>query len=331
MKLQIGIPLLKSYSMLPKVSVICLCYNHERFIKEALESIWNQTYVNLELIVVDDASKDNSVSIIKQLLNKYPDVLFIPLPENIGNCKAFNQAFSFATGDYVIDFSGDDVMEPDRISKQVDLFERLDSSVGVIFTDAVYIDAEGKVLREHFDYLLKKRVVKLIPAGDVYQSILTTYFISSPTMMVRTKVLRELKGYDPDLAYEDFDFWVRSSRNYKYAYLAEKLTRVRRMENSMSSGWYKRGDKQLHSTYLVLEKARQLNRTPQDHQALCKRVKYELRQSVFSDNTTEAKLFFKMTKELKCTDVLDCFLFTLSLIHIPLSTFRAMYHRFRYS
>ncbi|HEY3402885.1 MAG TPA: glycosyltransferase [Ohtaekwangia sp.] len=317
--------------MFPKVSVICLCYNHEDFVKEALESVWAQTYPNIELIIVDDASRDRSVEVIRKLLVDHPHDRFIALPENVGNCRAFNQAFSFVTGEYVIDFATDDVMEPDRISRQVALFNTLDNSFGVIFTDAIYIDVKGKVLREHFAYLQKKKLLAAIPTGDVYQSVLTTYFICSPTMMIRTKVLTELNGYDPNLSYEDFDFWVRSSRNYKYAYLPDKLTRVRRTGNSMSSGWYKRGDKQLYSTYRVCEKALLLNRTTEDNRALCKRVKYELRHSVFSGNRVEARLFYNMTKQLRCTSVEDHVLLVLNFFRLPLRFLRAWYYQLRYS
>src|SRR5579859_1537102 len=103
----------------PLVSVICLCYNHRRFVKEAIESVLGQTYKNIELIVVDDCSTDGSVSVIKELIVQNPVIRFIPLNENRGNCKAFNEGYKLSSGKFVIDFSADDVMVSGRIEQQV--------------------------------------------------------------------------------------------------------------------------------------------------------------------------------------------------------------------
>jgi hypothetical protein len=170
-----------------------------------------------------------------------------------------------------------------------------------------------------------------IPQGDVYSNLVSTYFIASPTMMVRREVLDRLGGYDENLSYEDFDFWVRSSRDYKYAFLNESLTQIRKVKQSMSTGWYVPGDKQLHSTYLVCKKIQQLNRTREDHLALVKRVRYELRQSILSQNYSEANNFMIMLRELGGVRNVDKNLFTLNKFKIPLSPLRRLYHWIRYS
>src|SRR5690554_6116465 len=104
--------------MQPLVSVICLCHNHERFLEEAIDSVLDQTYPNIEIIVVDDASTDGSKALLKDICVKN-NLPFIDIAENIGNCAAFNKGFSVAKGKYVIDFAMDDVMMPERIEKQV--------------------------------------------------------------------------------------------------------------------------------------------------------------------------------------------------------------------
>lgn len=315
---------------LPLVSVICLCYNHARFVREAVESVLQQTYPNLEIIVVDDASNDNSAGEIRKLVVENPQIRFLDLPQNLGNCKAFNRGLALSTGKYVIDFATDDVMTPERVARQANLFEKLDPAYGVVFSDAVYIDADGKELRDHYGYLFKKKLLDHIPEGDVYRDVLTTYFIASPTMMIRRKVLDDLQGYDEELAYEDFDFWVRSARSYRYAFLNEKLTKIRRTEQSMSTGWYKRGDKQLLSTYKVCRKACSLNKSREDDQALAQRVRYELRQSVFSENHREAALFFSLLKELQPLRWSDRFLIILNKLRLPLASLRETYQRWRF-
>lgn len=146
----------------PLVSVICLCYNHEQFVQEALESVFSQTYPHIEIIVVDDASTDTSVAVISEVLAKHQghSIKTRFLSENQGNCKAFNEGFALAQGKYVIDFATDDVLIPDRIGKQVQYFESLPDSFGVVFTEAAYIDSKGQHLYYHF----KDRFSNIYPA-----------------------------------------------------------------------------------------------------------------------------------------------------------------------
>lgn len=310
----------------PLVSVVCLCYNHARFVEEALNSVINQTYRSVELIVVDDASSDESVSIIKQVIGKHSEIKLIRLKENVGNCKAFNIGLKECVGKYVIDFATDDVMVSSRIAKQVDFFESLNDKVGVVFTDATYMDSSNQFIKHHFDYLFSKKLLSHIPEGEVFRDVLTTYFIPSPTMMIRKSILDLIQGYDEGLSYEDFDFWVRSSKVCEYRFLNERLTKIRKTENSMSSGWYKKGDKQLYSTYLICKKAVSLCDGKDDLVALAVRVRYELRQSVFSDNREEAKLFYSLLSELEKVTIWDYLIFGVNMLRIPLRSLRNLYH-----
>lgn len=317
--------------MKPLVSIICLCYNHAAFVRQAVESVIQQSYSPMQIIVADDASSDGSVAEIEKLKDEYPFLELFLLPNNVGNCKAFNAAFRLVKGDFVIDFATDDLMMPDRIEKQVKFFESVDQTVGLVFTDAIYINEEGSFQRNHFEYLFQKRLISSIPQGDVYREVLSTYFIPGPTMMVRREVFDVLGGYDESLAYEDFDFWVRSSRYYRFAFLNEKLTCIRKVRGSMSAGWYVPGDKQLHSTYLVCKKAELLNRDDGDNQALVVRVRYEFRQSVISGNYPEAILFYKLLEELKGVRLVDSILMFANRRRIPLSGLRRWYHKVRFS
>lgn len=314
----------------PWVTVICLCYNHEQFVREAITSVFDQTYPNIQIIVVDDASTDGSVAQIERVIAGRRDIVFLPLKKNLGNCAAFNRGLTLATGHFIVDFATDDVMMPDRLAKQVEFFHALDETYGVVFTDAQYIDSGSNFLRNHYEHLFKKHLIKSIPHGDVYRDVLTTYFISAPTMLVRKSVFDAIGGYDEQLAYEDFDFWVRSSRIFRYAFLDERLTKVRRSEKSMSARSYIPGDRQLHSTYLVCRKAADLNRTHEEKNALLQRVRYELRQSVFSNNYTEAGLFYRLLSSLNGIRLIDRAVYGMAVLRVPLAPFRKMYHRFRF-
>jgi glycosyltransferase involved in cell wall biosynthesis len=314
----------------PLVSIICLCYNQGRFVEETLHSVINQTYPNIELIVVDDGSCDNSVALISELVLKYPHIKFLSLQNNIGNCKAFNQGFKISTGAFVLDLAADDVLLHDRIEKQVRYFQKLDPTYGVVFTDASYIDESGKFLNNHYETLMKNRLVTTVPVGDVYKDIISRYFICTPTMLSRREVFEVLNGYDEELSYEDFDFCVRASRVFKFWFLNEKLTKVRKVKKSMSTGWYTKNDRQLHSTFLICKKIRSLNRSVEEDDSLIARLKFELRQSTFSENHFEAKLFFGMLDEMKAVSVADRIMLKLSNLKLPLAFTRKLYHKLRY-
>jgi glycosyltransferase involved in cell wall biosynthesis len=257
---------------LPRVTVICLCYNQARFVREAILSVLSQTYSEIQLLVVDDASTDNSVSVIKECVASYPQINFIPLSKNSGNCKAFNLALLEAEGEFVIDFAADDVLLPDRISRGVAALTSAGDLYGVNFTDAEWIAEDGRGLYRHsvrFPH-------KIIPEGDVYKDLVERFFICSPTMMFRRKVIESLGGYDESLSYEDFDFWIRSSRNFYYCYTPEVLVKKRIVRNSMSQIQFRVFSPQLRSTLVVCEKIMALNKNRGEQKALAKRILYEM-------------------------------------------------------
>ncbi|MFD3002514.1 glycosyltransferase family 2 protein [Pontibacter toksunensis] len=318
-------------SQLPLVSIICLCYNHERFLREALDSVLAQTYPNIEVIVVDDCSTDGSVPIIQEYLEKYPQLKFISTGHNRGNTTAFNMGWRASHGDYIIDFATDDVLLPERVTQQVEAFEELDSSYGVMYTDAEYISDEGA----HIGYYYKRKpdgsLDAYAPSGEVFADLLGKYIICPPTMIVRRQVFEDLDGYDETLAYEDFDFWVRSSRTYHYHYL-DKITTKRRVHtHSLSKGWYKAGNRLLASTVKVCRKAAALVRTEREREALVFRLKYEARHAYLTGNYTEAAQLLHLLRQQADMPVLYQFLEVLNKRKIDLSFLRRVYYYLKYS
>lgn len=258
-----------------RVSVICLCYNHARFVREALQSVLDQTYAPIELIVVDDGSTDGSREVIAEFAAQHPQIIFLPSSANQGNCPAFNIGLRIATGEYVIDLAADDCLLPARVERGVALMEA-HPECGVQFSDAIIIDAEGGTLGLHSDRFPHTT----IPQGKIFRDILSRYFINSPTMMIRKSLLDALGGYDESLAYEDFDFWVRSSPRTHYLYIPEPLVQRRVLPTSMGKQQYGRKSAQQLSTFRVCEKALGLCSGAEDLAALKKRVYFELRKSV---------------------------------------------------
>jgi glycosyltransferase involved in cell wall biosynthesis len=274
----------------PQVSVICLCYNHSRFVEEAVQSVLHQTYTNVQLILVDDRSTDDSPAILQRIASARPEIKLIQLESNLGNCRAFNRGFAIATGAYIIDLSADDVLEPARVSRGVEVLESAGPETGVHFCDAQWIDEKGTRAGLHSD----RYPHHTIPQGDVYAEVLRRYFINSPTMMSRRSVFDRLGGYDETLAYEDFDFWVRSSREFLYIYTPEVLVKRRRVAGSLGQTQFNRGSQQMVSTLRVLEKAFSLNREPAEHHAWKIRVRYEMRRAIQVGALSIARRYWKM-------------------------------------
>jgi glycosyltransferase involved in cell wall biosynthesis len=240
---------------------------------EAIESVLEQTYPNVELIVIDDKSSDNSVSVIKDLLKDYPHIKFIQHSENKGNCKSFNEGWRLASGEFFIDLAADDALPKNRIEIGVKEFSNRGDAYGVQCGDAAYIDEEGGMLGLHSSLFDSNE-------GDIYADLIERYFVSSASLMIRKEVLEKLNGFDESLAYEDFDFLIRSSRKFKYFYTNEVMVCKRLVEGSMSKKQFQKGSPQLLSTFQICEKILSLNRTTDEDRALKTRVWYEIRQNL---------------------------------------------------
>lgn len=266
----------------PVVSIICVCYNHERFVRDAIQSVLDQSYPNIELIVIDDGSSDNSVEIIKSM-----NVTLIDLKTNGGYTKAFNEGWRRSKGDFIIDLAGDDTLLRDRVRIGVEEFSKRDETYGVQFGDAVY--STGDVHSHRFPSP---------PEGSIYTELIEKYFICSPSMMSRRSVYAKLDGYDESLAYEDFDFWIRSSRYFKYFYTPDVFVHKRIVKGSLSEKQFKRGNVQQLSTFRVCEKILALNKTQEENNALRNRIWYEIRQCVRRFDISLALRYYKLLNKV---------------------------------
>jgi len=165
--------------MRPLVSVICISFNHALYIEEALKSVFEQSYPNIEVIILDDGSGDGSAEVIRTLISD-KKISFIHHQTNLGYTKTFNQGLALATGEFVIDFALDDVMLPNFMASGIDRFEKEPVSTGVVYSNADYIDANSKVIGNHKEILLKKKLVSELPDGNVFEQVIRRYFICTP-------------------------------------------------------------------------------------------------------------------------------------------------------
>jgi len=278
---------------LPKVSVVCTCYNQEDYVLDALNSVLRQEYPNLELIVVDDNSTDRSAEMILEFQARHPETLVIINEENLGICKSFNKGYSHSSGDYLVDLAADDILLPDRIALGVKSLETLGKEFGVNYCDCEFIDSNSESIG--FQYKNKAHYKKL-PQGNVFASLLARHMISSPTLLFRREVMEKLNGYDETLSFEDFDFWVRSSRYFYYSFTPFVLVQKRLLTGSLGKEQYHFQNRHIRTILEVCKKASALVHDKKEINALQKRISIEFRRSVRTGNLKEAKAFLALLR-----------------------------------
>lgn len=287
-----------SMSSLPLVSVVCLCHNQGRFVRAAIESVLTQTYQNVELIVVDDGSIDDSKQVIMNTIKDH-SVHYIDLHESRGNCAAFNIGLKQSKGAFIIDLAGDDMLLPKRIEEGVNDFLNAGDQVGVHFSDALISNEDGQILHTFYPRDHDGNLLAQIPDGDVFELLVRKYFISPPTMMTRREVFEELGGYDESLAYEDFDFWIRSSRNYHYLFNKAPLVKKRNVSGSHGKKQFDWRNSHQKTTLKVCSKIMGLARSRSDYQALIARCFYEIKQCLLAGNFNLMLAYFSLIREAR--------------------------------
>ena len=262
----------------PLVSIICLAFNHEKFVVETLNSVVEQNYQPIELIIVDDCSTDNTKLVINNWLLTHPEVQFIVNEVNRGNTKSFNNALKFAKGEYIIDLAADDLIVPNGIELQINAFQNSKyQNLGVVYGNAEIINEDGSFNSYYFPVDADGKVISKRVTGNIYSSVLSTGdSICSVSALFKKSVFDFLEGYDETLDYEDLDSWIRASREYEFDFIDEVLVKKRTVTNSLGSNFYKKKHRINISTYKILKKALKLNRSKIEDLALQKRVHHEI-------------------------------------------------------
>ena len=260
----------------PLVTVICLVHNQLPYLEEAITSVLNQDYPYVELIVVDDGSTDGSKESIRDLI-KSVEFQFVDIPASVGNCTAFNRGLDIATGDFIIDLAADDVLHKNRVTVGVERLQ--ETGYGVHYSNAELIAANGDHLALHNDRFDHK-----MPEGDIYSRLVRGYLVCPTTMMIKREVFDELEGYDESLSYEDFDFWVRSSRVFPYCYSDQVLVKKRILKGSHAATHAKFRNRHQRTTLEVCRKILNLNKTMEDRKALKIRCWHEIRECIKKGN-----------------------------------------------
>ncbi|RZL47261.1 MAG: glycosyltransferase [Pedobacter sp.] len=274
----------------PLVTVVCLCYNHEKYVVETLNSVINQTYKNIELIIVDDCSSDNSVFVIREWLKNHPEVPFIANSENQGNTKAFNKAFKISNGAFIIDLAADDVLMEYCVAMQINQFQNSTyNNVGIVYGGLELIDENNNSIGNFFEIYHTNTSGKDNRSGDIYKGLLNMQNnVCSVSSMVEREVYDRFSGYDESLAYEDYDLWIKTARYYNFDFIDTVLVKKRELSTSMTSYRSRRFNKKTwklgYSTYKILLKALKLNQSREENRALLKRLHLEAEIAVRTGN-----------------------------------------------
>ncbi|MGQ9818869.1 MAG: FkbM family methyltransferase [Candidatus Kapaibacteriales bacterium] len=204
----------------PLVSVVIPCYNMGKFLPDALNSIIQQTFKDLEIIIVDDGSQDNSFEIGKDFGSSFPSVQIIVVKtDNWGLATARNIGISISRGKYILPLDADDVIAPTFLEKTVEILE-LSNEIDIAYTDL-----------QEFGY-----GNRIIPAGEFNPTTLPISNQLSYCSLFRRKVWEALGGYNPNMkeGYEDWDFWVGAvEKGFKGKRIPEALFFYRIRSDSM--------------------------------------------------------------------------------------------------
>jgi glycosyltransferase involved in cell wall biosynthesis len=235
----------------PLVTIGVASYNNGKYVRETLESIRLQTYPNIEIIIVDDCSTDDSVQVVEQWIAEFPKAKtrFIRHSINRGLCAACNQFLNNANGAYLCIVGSDDVFLPDKTKHQVETLQNAGETYGLVYSDMYIIDAEGK-------QAIHTQIRSLEPGferieGNIFELELSRNRINTPSVMMRTAIAREVGGYDENLSFEDWDMWLRISKSYKVKFSDFISVKYRVLSNSM---WSKRAKSFYESSIKILVK-----------------------------------------------------------------------------
>ena len=236
------------------VSVIMPSYNHENYVQKAIKSVIDQTYKNIELIVIDDGSKDLTWQKIKELeeecRNRFVNIYF-ETKENEGTCKTQNKLFSMVNGDYVSILASDDIMKPNMIEEEINFLENNKDYVFVVGDDEI-IDKNSNIvgLNENknvvpFDKAKFKTFAQFLrnDRSDVdflsdkfgaYETLIKNNYIPNGSL-IRMSAMRKVLPFTPEAPLEDYYMVLQLSKIGKIKFI-DKVFYSYRLHSSNTSG-----------------------------------------------------------------------------------------------
>ncbi len=200
----------------PLVSVIILCYNQAEIIGRAIESVLEQTYQNIQVVIVDDCSKDNSRQVIESWQAKYPGKIKTYFQQvNVGHPANMNTGYRLCDGELITFCDGDDWYFPEKVQREVNYLMN-NPDVDVVHSNFDFYTVDGVFLKHWVSNNNK------IPAGDIFLSLFSLHYpfkIHLRYELTSKKVIQETGYYDEQIPiWVDWDFRLRLAAKYKFGY-----------------------------------------------------------------------------------------------------------------
>ena len=210
-------------SFYPKVSIAIPIYNGEDYMEEAIESAIAQTYENLEIILVNDGSKDSTHNICEAYLEKYPKLIKYIKKENGGVSTALNAAIENMSGDYFSWLSHDDLYTEDKVKEQINALSALEDKNTIIYNDIEYIDKNNKfVSSTNYSELYTE---KQLSSG--YFGVING-LLNGCSLLINKNCFTEVGLFDEELrTTNDYLMWFKLAAKYSFKFIPKILTKYR--------------------------------------------------------------------------------------------------------
>lgn len=207
----------------PLVSIVLPSYNHGRYIGDTIKSVLRQSCKEIELIIIDDGSVDESRKVIDTFQSC--ERVRILYQENIGLSATLNRGLRLARGKYFGFLPSDDLFHPDKILIQTAYLEE-HLACAAVASHQMLIDQNGNELRDS----VMEALFSFVPVdrADCLRRLLVSNCISAPSVLLRTEVLQQLGGFDESCVFmQDYDLWLRLLKSHTLSVLPKKLVRYR--------------------------------------------------------------------------------------------------------
>lgn len=283
----------------PKISVVVPTYNHARYVAEGVRSILAQNYANLEVLVVDDGSTDNT----REVMAQFGEPVRYIWQANRGLSGARNSGIEAATGEYIALLDADDFWEPNFLATVLPILEA-DRTLGAVHTGSRFVDRDGKPL------LQQNNVT--VPADQMYDRLIDGEFFAADAVLVRRECFEQVGLFDEKLrASEDWDMWLRVARAFRFAGIPDALLNYRMHGENMSAD----PEHMMRYQLMVVEKHFGLadgrpETWPQDRQRAYAVIYYQVAQGYYlRGNSQRGQQYLRLTLEANPTLVTSPSLF----------------------
>lgn len=219
------------------VSVLVPSYNHEKYILDCLESIKKQSYKNIELIICDDNSNDNTYIKALEWCEKNASVfknhLIIHNEENIGVAKNCNRMIKICNGKYIKIIASDDILLSSSIYEMV-LFCEKNLEYDILYSNGYYIPEETKYSNLNFASYRTIYKNNYKNPKKIFDELYKKDFIAAPTVLYRRATFEKLGLFSEEYIFEDWEYYLRTARLGKIGYLNKKTVGYREAPDSLS-------------------------------------------------------------------------------------------------